>query len=225
VGALRRLLLVTSNVRRREELGTLLDAAGFLVETPLPGPESDARIGGAPPVAFVIDLSSAQIEIVDVIARAIKQWPKVAIVALTDRRDQARVVAAIRAGAHGCLVHEDANGLIVESIEEAIAGGRPLSRAASAVLVEHVRRSRPPSVERRAVRPLTPRESAVLQHLARGLEYEDVGRLLDVSLNTIRSYVRSIYEKLNVNSRTEAVMSGMKLGLLKGTPFPSNKAR
>ena len=63
----------------------------------------------------------------------------------------------------------------------------------------------------------------MLEQLARGLEYEDIGRLLGVSINTVRSYVRAIYEKLSVNSRTEAVVAGMKLGLVKNThtPFPS----
>jgi DNA-binding CsgD family transcriptional regulator len=61
--------------------------------------------------------------------------------------------------------------------------------------------------------------------MARGYSYEDIGRALGVSVNTVRTFVRSVYEKLDVNSRTEAVLLGMKLGIVRGTPYPMNKPR
>jgi DNA-binding NarL/FixJ family response regulator len=95
-----------------------------------------------------------------------------------------------------------------------------------AMLFDHVRASRRPSSQQlRAVRPLTERERAVLEELARGLPYEDIGERLGISLNTVRSFVRTIYEKLDVSSRTAAVLAGIKLGLVKRTPFPGAKPR
>jgi DNA-binding NarL/FixJ family response regulator len=101
-----------------------------------------------------------------------------------------------------------------------------MSRGMAPLLLEHIRRTgRTGSVERKAVRPLTERERVVLCQMARGYSYEDIGRALEVSVNTVRTYVRAVYEKLDVNSRTEAVLLGMKLGIVKGTPFPMTKPR
>jgi DNA-binding NarL/FixJ family response regulator len=114
---------------------------------------------------------------------------------------------------------------VTSAVKEAIAGGRPMSRGIGAVLLEHVRRSsRTSSHQWRAIRPLSDRESAVLTQLARGLSYEDIACLLGVSLNTVRTFVRQVYEKLDVNSRTEAVVVGIRLGLVKGTPYPGVRA-
>ena len=60
---------------------------------------------------------------------------------------------------------------------------------------------------------LTERESDVLRLLARGLTYEGAASSLDVSINTVRTHVRSIYEKLDVTSKTEAVLEGLRRGL------------
>jgi two-component system NarL family response regulator len=64
------------------------------------------------------------------------------------------------------------------------------------------------------------RESAVLEQLARGLSYDDVASVLGVSVNTVRTYVRLIYDKLSVTSRTEAVLVALKLGIINRMPFP-----
>ena len=61
--------------------------------------------------------------------------------------------------------------------------------------------------------PLTPRESDVLRMLARGLTYDSAATSLNLSINTVRTHVRSIYEKLEVTSKTEAVLEGLRRGL------------
>jgi DNA-binding CsgD family transcriptional regulator len=89
------------------------------------------------------------------------------------------------------------------------------------LLTEHIRRiGRNPPSERTVVRALTDREQVVLGQMARGQRYEDIACVLGVSVNTVRTYIRSVYEKLGVNSRTEAVLLGMKLGMIAGTPYP-----
>jgi DNA-binding CsgD family transcriptional regulator len=95
-----------------------------------------------------------------------------------------------------------------------------MSSGMAPLFLEHIRSSARRSSVTFAVRPLTEREKVVLGHMARGLSYAETGQVLGVSLNTIRTYVRGIYEKLDVESRTEAVLLGIKLGLIKGTPYP-----
>ena len=61
---------------------------------------------------------------------------------------------------------------------------------------------------------LTQREREVLLLLARGLTYDEIGRLLDVSINTVRTHVRAVYAKLGVGNKTEAAIAGLRLGLI-----------
>jgi DNA-binding NarL/FixJ family response regulator len=94
------------------------------------------------------------------------------------------------------------------------------------LLFEHIRRTgRSQMADGAVVRSLTERERLVLSQMARGQRYEDIGRELGVTVNTVRTYVRSVYEKLGVSSRTQAVLLGMKLGIVAGSPYPSAKPR
>ena len=61
---------------------------------------------------------------------------------------------------------------------------------------------------------LTQREREVLLLLARGLTYDEIGRLLEVSINTVRTHVRGVYAKLGVGNKTEAAIAGLRLGLI-----------
>ena len=142
----------------------------------------------------------------------------VPIVAVLGEGDDARVVAAIRAGARGCLYLADARTRLASAVREVIDGGCPTSPGMASLFLEHIRStSRRSSAVRAGARPLTARERIVLDHMSRGLSYEDTGTALGVSVNTVRTYVRAIYEKLDVSSRTEAVLTGIELGVIPGT--------
>jgi DNA-binding NarL/FixJ family response regulator len=170
-----------------------------------------------------IDLSLKEVDAIDFVRRVARRKPPVPVVAIGPRGDDSRIIAAVRAGALGCIYADEPPERVAAAASEAVAGGRPMSRGMAPVMLEHIRRSGgSPSSERPAVRSLTDRERVVLAHMARGYRYEDIGLALDVSVNTVRTYVRSVYEKLQVNSRTEAVLLGIKLGIVPGTPYPSN---
>jgi DNA-binding NarL/FixJ family response regulator len=99
----------------------------------------------------------------------------------------------------------------LQAIEEAAAGGMPMTPfvARQAItLFKHNLPQAPSSFN------LTPREHEVLALLAQGLSYGKVGETLFISIDTVRNHVRNIYEKLHVNSKTEAVAKAMKQGLV-----------
>jgi DNA-binding NarL/FixJ family response regulator len=175
---------------------------------------------------FLVALTSAGLDGVDFIRRLGAEHRAVPAVVLSARGHDDRVIAAVAAGARGCLYSDDIGDRLVPAIREALEGGSPMSRGMGPLLLEHVRRSgRPPSQQRKAVRPITEGERRVLEQLARPLSYEQIGSVLGVSLNTVRTHVRVLYDKLDVNSRTEAVLVGMRLGLVKGAPYPGHKPR
>jgi DNA-binding NarL/FixJ family response regulator len=220
-----RLLVVESDAPVRERAASILRKEDYQVDAV--GTALEAR-------SFLFDKTSAilsglelaDVDGVDFVRKLVKSCPHIPVVVLARRSDGSRVIAAIRSGVRGCLFVDDLRNRLLPAIKEALAGGRPMSRGLGPMLMEHVRQSgRHSSHERQAAKPLTDREREVMRQLARGFSYEDIGRALDVSVNTVRSHVRTIYDKFEVNSRTEAVMLAMKLGIVSRTPYPFPPSR
>jgi DNA-binding NarL/FixJ family response regulator len=217
-----RILVVSANLEVRRSLVEAFEDGGFCVSAVASTSEDFADDVGL----ILVDLALRDVDAIDLVRRIARRNQPVPVLAIGARGDDARIIAAIRAGVHGCIYVDDPRERFVGAAKEALDGGLPLSRGMAHLLIEHVRRlGRHASAERRAIRPLTEREQVVLRQMARGQRYEDIGCALGVSLNTVRSYVRSVYEKLDVSSRTEAVLVGMKLGIVAGTPYPTVKPR
>jgi DNA-binding NarL/FixJ family response regulator len=166
-----------------------------------------------PEVAF-IDLGLPDGDGVDLIASWTSRFAALPLVVLTVTSDEQRIRAAIRAGAVGYLLKSDLGGdRLIQAIAEAQAGGAPLSGPVARLLLQEVRspaRAASPSAP-----TLTPREQVTLQLLAEGTTYAATATSLGVSINTVRCYVRAIYEKLAVSTKTEAVLAAMRLGMVR----------
>ncbi|HYQ30102.1 MAG TPA: response regulator transcription factor [Polyangiaceae bacterium] len=132
--------------------------------------------------------------------------------------DEQRVTAMIKAGAGGYLLKQDVFRL-PEAIRELLRGGVPMSRSVSQLVLDRARRS---SASMAAVREggpsaddlITPRQREILKLLAQGHSYEDIGLALSLSINTVRSHVRTIYERLGASTKVEAVIAAIELRLL-----------
>ena len=121
---------------------------------------------------------------------------------LTIEEDNERVFAALRAGAAGYLLKTATPGEITEAIQLVAQGGSPRSAAVARRVVESFHGAREPSA---ANETLSSRETEVLQGIARGKRLKEVGTDLGVSVTTVQTYLRRIYDKLQVNSQAEAV--------------------
>lgn len=180
-----------------EQAGTRHQACGLCRDFP-------------PNVALVdLELPGGGLSLIEELCRRRVSVPTVVVTAVSD---EDRILEALRAGAVGYIFKHDVGQRAVPIVEEAVHGGTPLSRGAASLLLRSLRGSTPRVPERPE---LTPREHGVLGMLARGKSYADVGITLGVSENTVRSHVRSIYDKLGASSKTEAVMAGLRLGLLR----------
>jgi DNA-binding NarL/FixJ family response regulator len=128
------------------------------------------------------------------------------------------VTAMIKAGAGGYLLTQDVFRL-PDAIRELLRGGVPMSRSVSQLVLDRARRS---SASMAAVREggpsaddlITKRQREILKLLAQGHSYEDIGLALSLSINTVRSHVRTIYERLGASTKVEAVIAAMELHLL-----------
>jgi DNA-binding NarL/FixJ family response regulator len=216
------IFVISPSAETRRAFVDALEGAGFFVRAAALASEDLAE-----DVALLfVDLALSDIDSIDYLRRMRRHRPDVPIVGIGARTEDARVIAAFSAGAHGCIFADDPRERLVASVHEALDGGRPMSRGMAPLLAEHIRTSRRLSSSTMpAVRPLTERERVVLCEMARGHSYEDIGRVLGVTVNTVRTYVRSLYEKLHVNSRTEAVLLGIKLGVVRAPSYPPAKPR
>ncbi len=124
----------------------------------------------------------------------------------------------LKAGIGGYLFAQDVR-FLPTSVRELVRGGVPMSPPVSRLVLQRARRS---SSSMAAVRPqsaaaqnlLSARQREILALLQRGHSYDDIGTALGLSVNTVRSHLRIIYERLGAASKVEAVMIGMELGLL-----------
>ncbi|MBX3262641.1 MAG: response regulator transcription factor [Labilithrix sp.] len=131
------------------------------------------------------------------------------VLVLTIWDDDERVYQALAAGAGGYLLKGDASaGRVAESLGVLVEGGAPISPTIARRLLDDLR-LRAPKAPARAPTPdvalLTDREREIIELFAKGATYDEVASLLTLSVNTVRHHVRSMYRKLHVCSKTEAV--------------------
>jgi DNA-binding NarL/FixJ family response regulator len=150
--------------------------------------------------AVLMELGLPDGDGIDLIRKITSRWPKVPILVLTGDTTDTRILAAIRAGAQGYLLKNELERRLPGAVEEMLAGGSPISASAARVMVRSVREPHQ-KVEEAS---LSKRERSVLDCLSRGMTYQEAGGALGISVNTVRTHVRRIYSKLEVNSKVEA---------------------
>ena len=128
--------------------------------------------------------------------------PDMMILMLTVYEDTDRIFEALAAGATGYLLKRGSPTKLLQAIREVHSGGSPMSSSIARKVVASFQKTGRAG-EKQA--HLSPREEMVLNCLAKGLTYKQIADQLGISIDTIRTYLRRIYEKLHVQSRTEAV--------------------
>jgi len=134
--------------------------------------------------------------------------PSMQILMLTVFSDRAKVFASICNGAHGYLLKSTPPEKLLDAIRAARDGGSPISPEIARHIVALFQRTGP------APQALTPQEQRLLALLAEGYSYQSAADQMNLSVNTIRNYIRSIYEKLHVHSKSEAVSKALRQGLI-----------
>ncbi|HMN06203.1 MAG TPA: response regulator transcription factor [Flavobacteriales bacterium] len=127
---------------------------------------------------------------------------RVQYLVVTVFEDNVNLLNALRAGATGYLLKTATGQELAEAIRGIHAGGSPMSMAIARMLVNSVPRTQ---ADRALQENLSPREREMLKLLAEGYRYKEIADRLELSIETVRSYIRSVYTKLQVHSRTEAL--------------------
>lgn len=174
------------------------------------------------PDVLLTDLGLPDGSGIELIRETAARHPATDIMVITVFGDEQHVIASIEAGATGYILKDSLPEEFVGLIAELRAGGSPISPLIARQLLRRMRPAGPrgmrggepaAAAEGRA-EALSPRESEVLALIAKGFNFGEIARLLEVSPHTITAHVKKIYQKLAVHSRGEAVYEATRMGLL-----------
>jgi DNA-binding NarL/FixJ family response regulator len=205
--------LVEDDTTTREGIAILIDAApGFRCRS-LFGSIEDALAHGPAdaPDVILCDIHLPGESGSVGVAKLAEKYPRTAILMLTGLEQHEWVFEALANGACGYLLKKTPPARLLEAIAEAHGGGSPMSPEIARTVIATFRKTRP--------RPggpeeLTDKEITLLKLLADGHSYDSAARRMIVSVNTVRNYIRSVYDKLHVHSKSEAVSKAIKRGYL-----------
>jgi DNA-binding NarL/FixJ family response regulator len=156
-----------------------------------------------PPDVVLMDINLPGIDGVECVRQLKVKMPAVQFIMLTIYEDGNRLFKSLMAGASGYLLKRTPPDKLLVAIQEAHEGGAPMTPEVARRVVQHFQQIPQPSSD---LQRLTPRETDVLEQLAKGFLYKEIEDNLGISTGTLRSYIANVYEKLHVHSRTEAVV-------------------
>ena len=166
---------------------------------------------------LLVDLGLPDASGLDVIRRCRRMQPACAMMVLTMFGDEANMLSASEAGSGGYLLKDGTEADLAAHVLSLHAGGSPMSPIIARQLLVRwqTRAGAQPVAVPSASETLSPRESEVLNLLARGFTYTETAQRMGVFHSTVQTHVRNIYGKLGVHNKTEAVFEARQLGLLR----------
>jgi DNA-binding NarL/FixJ family response regulator len=169
-------------------------------------PDAESALAGIPaqkPDVVLMDINLPGLDGVECVRQLKQQMSEAQFIMLTVYEDNNRLFKSLMAGASGYLLKRTPPAKLLSAIREAHAGGSPMTPQIARRVVQHFQQTNAPVSN---LPRLTPRETDVLNQLAKGFRYKEIIDNLGISAGTLHSYIRNIYEKLHVHSRTEAVV-------------------
>ena len=209
-----RLLLADDHTMLRESLRRSMEAEGLQVVGEAGDGEEAVRLAEElSPDVVLMDVSMPVLDGVEATRLVRERMPSVQVVMLTMHADQDVIAKAIRAGAVGYLVKDCTTEEVVRAVRLAASGETALStELAASMLVEMRTPPAPPQPEESV---LSKREEEVLQLIAEGASTTEVAAQLYISVKTVKNHLASIYQKLDSRDRTQAVIAGVRMGIIK----------
>lgn len=155
------------------------------------------------PNVVLMDINLPGMNGVECVRKLKQAAPQIQVMMLTVYEDTDNIFAALAAGASGYMLKRTATPELLESIREVHRGGSPMTAHIARMVVSSFQKSAAAAAS--ATEDLSPREREVLDCLSQGFLYKEIAEKLGISYETVHTYIRRIYEKLQVRTRTEAV--------------------
>jgi len=161
------------------------------------------------PDIILMDIDMPEISGIEATQLVKNCFPEVNIMMFTVFEDKDKIFDALCAGATGYLLKKTPSAQIIEAIEELYRGGSPISSGIARKVLEYF--SKPLSGhEKKELYQLSQRELDILKHLVKGDSYKMVADTCSISIGTVYSHINSLYKKMHVNSKSEAVVKAIK---------------
>lgn len=208
-----RVAIVEDDRRIRETVAQLIDRANGMrcIATWRMAEDALRDLIAAPADVLLLDIHLPGVSGSEAVQTFRQRWPSMAILMFTVFENDARVFESLCNGATGYLLKKTEPARLIEAIREAHAGGAPMSPDIARRVVELFRAMRPAP---KGTTALTRAEIQMLALLADGHSYHSAAAEMTISINTVRNRIRSIYEKLHVHSRSEAVSKALRHGII-----------
>ena len=196
--------VVEDDNRVRESLAVLINGAtGFTCTGSYAN--GDTAVKGIPalkPNVVLMDINLPDMSGIQCVQQLKLDCPEMHVIMLTVNEDDEVIFRALQAGANGYLLKRTPPGEILTAIAEVHRGGAPMSSSIARKVIQsfHQVPSKPADATN-----LTPRENTILEMLAQGYLYKEIAERLEIKFETVHTHVRSIYQKLHVRSRSQAV--------------------
>ena len=193
----------------RETLVRLLDGApGFRCAGAFAtGEEALQRLPKMAPAVVLVDINLPKMSGIDLVAALKASDTTMHFLVLTVYEDSAKIFQALAAGASGYLLKRVPPVKLLEAVREVHEGGSPMSSSIARQVVQSFHRM---GEAKKESDNLSPREQEILQLLTDGFLYKEIADKLSIGRETVRTYIRRIYEKLHVRTRTEAVVKHLR---------------
>jgi len=196
--------IVEDNDQLRATLARIIDRAeGFKCLSHHPTAEDALeKLPAEKPDVVLMDINLPGINGVECVRKLKPILPKTQIMMLTVYEDTENIFNALAAGANGYMLKRTPRAELLNAIKDVHAGGSPMTTHIARKVVLSFQKTGP---SQKPTENLSPREQEVLDCLSQGLIYKEIADKLGISYETVHTYIRRIYEKLQVRTRTEAV--------------------
>ena len=206
--------IVDDEAKLRQSIATFVNGSpGFKCVSSHGSAEAALNhLPGEKPDVVLMDINMGGMDGIECVEKLKERSPAMQILMLTVYEDTEKIFRALAVGANGYLLKRSSPTKLLAAIREVHAGGSPMTSSIARKVVASFQKQKT-AADAAGEKPgqLSPREQAVLDGLARGLTYKQMAGDLEISIDTIRTYIRRIYEKLHVQSRTEAVAKYLRL--------------
>lgn len=167
-------------------------------------------IPGESPNVVLMDINLPGMNGVECVRKLKQLLPQTQVVMLTAYEDTENIFNSLAAGASGYLLKRSKSTEILEAIRDVQNGGSPMTTHIARKVVQSFQASAAAAAPAQPTEDLSPREQEVLDLLSQGFMYKEIADKLSISFETVRTYIRRIYEKLHVRTRTEAVAKALR---------------
>jgi DNA-binding NarL/FixJ family response regulator len=210
------ILLVEDDAPTSWRLQDALSKAGYQVRAAGTLAEARAALAENAPKVLLTDLQLPDGHGVDLIRETRARFPETEIMVISVLGDEGSVISAITVGATGYLLKDAFPTDIAATVRDLVAGHSPISASIARFIVRRTQASaEPPPGPPLNTTKLTPREIDILWGIAKGFSYAEIASHLGMSRQTVPGHIKSIYRKLEVHTRGEAVFEAVQQGLIK----------